>query len=177
MPKFAFDKYMKAIKSFIALFGLVAAFALGVSAQTSLTGLDGSKVDVQNQRGKVVILAIGASWLPLSGEQAKEVNALAKMYAGRNVAIYVVATDSLTPNSKNFASNDDIKKFVAAKKVTVPVLRDPEGAATLSKFGVDQLPAFVILDKNGKQAGEAIGGSDPKFDITVPISKVVDGLL
>jgi thiol-disulfide isomerase/thioredoxin len=168
---------MKTLKSFLAVFGLVTAFAFGVSAQTTLTGLDGAKVDVEAQNGKVVILAIGASWLPLSGEQAVDANALAKKYAGRNVAVYFVATDSLTPNSKNFASNDDIKKFVAAKKLTVPVLRDADGAATLSKFEVDQLPSFVILDKNGRKVGEAIGGSDPKFDLTAPISKVVDGLL
>ena len=168
---------MNTLKSFIAIFGVIAAFAFGISAQTSLTALDGTKIDVQGQKGKVVILAIGARWLPLSSEQARETNEIAKKYAGRNVAVYFVATDSMTPNSKNFASNEDIKKFVATSKITVPVLRDPDGAATLSKFGVDQLPSFVILDKNGRQVGEAIGGSDPKFDITIPISKVVDGLL
>lgn len=168
---------MKTFKSFIAVFGLVAAFAFGISAQTPLTGLDGAKVDVQGQRGKVVILAVGASWLPLSGGQAVEANALAKKYAGRDVVVYFVSTDSLTPNSKNFASNDDIKKFAAAKKLNVTILRDPDGAATLTKFDIDQLPSFVILDKEGRKVGEAIGGSDPKFDITVPISKVVDGLL
>jgi stage V sporulation protein SpoVS len=168
---------MKTLKSFTAIFGLLAAMVLGVSAQTNLTSLDGTKIDVQRQNGKVVILAIGASWLPLSGEQAVEANALAKKYAGRDVAVYFVATDSLTPNSKNFASNDDIKKFVAAKKLNVTVLRDPDGAATLSKFSIDQLPSFVILVKTGMQVGEAIGGSDPNFDITVPISKVVDRLL
>ena len=30
------------------------------------------------------------------------------------------------------------------------------------------------LTFTGKQAGEAFGGIDPKFDITVPISKVID---
>jgi len=39
------------------------------------------------------------------------------------------------------------------------------------------LPSFIIIDRTGNQSGGAIGGIDPKFDITVPISKTVDGLL
>ena len=47
----------------------------------------------------------------------------------------------------------------------------------MRKFAVDQLPAFIVLDKNGTQSGAAFGGIDPKYDITVPISKKVDSLL
>jgi hypothetical protein len=35
----------------------------------------------------------------------------------------------------------------------------------------------VILDKQGNVSGTAFGGIDPKFDITIPISKAVDKLL
>jgi hypothetical protein len=153
------------------------AAVLSARAQTPLVGLDGSRVDIQAQRGKVVILAIGASWLPLSGKQADFTNTLAKKYASRNVAVYFVSTDSTTANSRNFASNDDIKKFATANKLTVTILRDGDGVATLKKFSVDQLPSFVILDKNGNMVGEAFGGIDPKYDITVPISKEVDRIL
>lgn len=155
------------------MFGLSVA----VTAQTSLTGLDGARVDIQGQRGKVVILALGASWLPLSGKQAEYTNMLAKRYTGKNVVVYFVATDSMTAKSKNFASNADIEKFVAGSRLAVPVLRDPDGAVTLKKFSVDQLPSFIILDKQGGVSGEAFGGIDPKFDITIPISKAVDRLL
>lgn len=168
---------MRNIKIFAAAVFAFCAFALTVHGQTSLTALDGARVDVQGQRGKVVILAVGASWLPLSGKQADFANTLAKKYAGRNVVVYFVATDSTAANSRNFASNDDIKKFAAANKLTVTILRDGDGAATLAKFNIDQLPSFVILDKNGSMVGEAFGGIDPKYDITVPISKEVDRLL
>lgn len=168
---------MRTIKSFIAIIALTVVAGLAVSAQTPLTGLDGSRVDVQGQRGKVVILALGASWLPLSAKQAEYTNMLAKRYTGKNVVVYFVATDSLTAKSKNFASNADLEKFVAGAKLTVPVLRDADGSVTLRKFNVDQLPSFVILNKEGHVAGSAFGGIDPKFDITVPISKAVDGLL
>jgi DNA-directed RNA polymerase alpha subunit len=139
--------------------------------------IDGTRVDLQGQRGKIVILAIGASWLPLSNKQAEYTNILAKRYTGKDVAVYFVATDSTTAKSKNFATDADIEKFVVASKLAVPVLRDSDGAVTLKKFNVDQLPSFIILDKQGNVSGSAFGGIDPKFDITLPISKAVDKLL
>ena len=168
---------MKNIKSFVLGLGLMIASAFAVSAQTSLTSLTGSRVDVQGHRGKVVILAMGASWLPLSNKQAEYTNMLAKRYTGKDVVVYFVATDSATPKSKNFATNADIEKFVAGSRLTVPVLRDSDGALALKKFNVDQLPSFVILDKQGNVSGSSFGGIDPKFDITLPISKAVDRLL
>ena len=168
---------MRNIKFFAAVLIVTGALALVGTAQTSLIGLDGSRVDVQGQRGKVVVLAVGASWLPLSGKQAEYTNSLAKKYAGRDVAVYFVTTDSTNAKSKNFASDDAVKKFATANKLNVTVLRDGDGAATLKKFSIDQIPSFVILDKNGNMVGEALGGIDPKYDITIPISKTVDRLL
>lgn len=153
------------------------AAALGMSAQTNLISLDGSRVNVEGQAGKVVVMAIGASWLPLSDKQAEFTNALAKKYAGRNVVFYFVATDSLNPKSKNFAANDTIQRFSAENKLTATVLRDSDGAATFKKFNIEQVPSFIVLDKSGKQIGEPFGGIDPKYDITIPISKVIDRLL
>jgi thiol-disulfide isomerase/thioredoxin len=168
---------MRSIKSLIAVFILTVIVSVGASAQTSLASLGGGQVDVQGQRGKVVILALGASWLPLSNKQAEYTNILAKRYTGKDVVVYFVATDSTNSKSKNFATNADIEKFVAGSKLNVPVLRDSDGAATLKKFNVDQLPSFVILDKQGSVSGSAFGGIDPKFDVTIPISKAVDALL
>jgi len=168
---------MKSIKFLAAALFVIGVFALSAAAQTSLVGLDGSRVDVQGQRGKVVILAVGASWLPLSGKQAQYTNSLTKKYAGRDVVVYFVSTDSTAAKSKNFASNDDIKKFATANKLTATVLRDSDGAATLKKFNIDQIPSFVVLDKNGNIVGQAFGGIDPNYDITIPISRAVDKIL
>ncbi len=165
---------MKTLKSFIATLVVTVIAAFAASAQTELTSLDGTRVNIEGQNGKVVVLAIGASWLPLSNKQAEFTNALAKKYAGQDVTIYFIATDSLSAGSKNFASNDAIRKFATGNKMTVTILRDPDGAATLRKFKVEQVPSFVILDKSGREIGEPFGGIDPKYDVTVPISKVID---
>lgn len=147
------------------------------SGQTPLPSLNGGSVDVQAQKGKVVILAVGASWLPLSGKQADFTTALAKKYAGKNVAIYFVATDSTNPKSKNYASDDQIRQWASTNRLTVQILRDSDGTNVMRKFAVDQLPAFIVLEKNGSQSGAAFGGIDPNYDITVDISRKVDSLL
>ena len=165
---------MRSIIAILSFLFLTAGISFG---QTSLSGLSGGQIDVQGQRGKVVILALGASWLPLSKSQAEYTNVLAKRYSGKDVVVYFVATDSTNAKSKNYATNADIEKFVTGSKLAVPVLRDSDGAVTLKKFNVDQLPSFVVLDKQGNLAGSAFGGIDPKFDITIPISKAVDKLL
>ena len=168
---------MKTLKSIALVFAFVGGFAFAASAQTSLTKLDGGSVDIEAQKGKVVVLAVGASWLPLSNKQAEYTNALAKKYAGKNVVFYFVVTDSTNPKSKNFAGDDAVRKFAAANKLGMSILRDSDGAIVLKQFKIDQVPSFVILDKSGNQSGEAFGGIDPKFDITVPIGKKIDSLL
>lgn len=157
---------------------MLVVFALSVSAQTNLTALDGSKVNVEGQKGKIVVLAIGASWLPLSKEQAAITNKLAKKYAGSDVAVYFVTTDSANAKSKNFASDEEVKAFATKNKLTVSVLRDSDGAQTVKKFEVDQLPSFVVLDQNGKVV-QVFGGidTDPKNDLSAKISQTIDKLL
>ncbi|MGI8812269.1 MAG: TlpA family protein disulfide reductase [Pyrinomonadaceae bacterium] len=168
---------MKNFKGFLFAVVAFAALTLSASAQSSLPSLGGGRVDLDAQKGKVVILAVGATWLPLSIKQAEYANALAKRYTGKNVVIYFIATDSTVGSSKNFASDEDVRKFVGTSKLAITVLRDSDGALTLKRYNLDQLPSFVILDKQGRQAGEAFGGIDPKFDVTIPVSKAVDGLL
>ena len=169
---------MKNIKSVLTILSFVFTFTLAISAQSvTLTSLDGEKINVQGQKGKVVVLAIGASWLPLSNQQAVTINKLAKKYAGRDVIFYFVATDSTSAKSKNYADDNAIRKFAASNKLNVPVLRDADGAITLKKFGIDQLPSFVILGKDGKPATESYVGIDPKTDIALAISQALDEIL
>ena len=175
-PFGACPEHMKSIGKILMLIMAIAGLTLAANAQTTLTMIGGGSVDLDAQKGKVVVLAYGAKWLPLSAKQADYTNLLAKKYAGKNVAIYFVATDSLNSKSKNFATNETLAQFVTNAKLSVPVLRDPDGAH-MKKYRVDQLPSFVVLDKTGAVSGDPFGGIDPKFDITIPISKRIDSLL
>ncbi|MBX7055147.1 MAG: TlpA family protein disulfide reductase [Pyrinomonadaceae bacterium] len=168
---------MKTLRGFITICSITVALSISALGQTVLTKLDGSRVDVESQNGKIVVLAIGASWLPLSDKQAEVTNALAKRYTAKNVVFYFVVTDSTNPRSKNFASNEMVSKFAADRKLTIPVLRDSDGVLTTKNFKIEQVPSFVILDKNGDATTEPFGGIDPKYDLIGPISKTIDRLL
>ncbi|MEZ5307346.1 MAG: thioredoxin-like domain-containing protein [Pyrinomonadaceae bacterium] len=172
---------MKNYRLLLLTVGLTFAFAMSASAQKIVfTSLDGDLIDVEAQSDKVVVMAIGASWLPLSNDQADTVNKLAKKYAGRDdVVFFFIATDSEASNSKNYASNDDIKKFVTKNKLNVTILRDNDGKKSIEKFKLDQLPAFIILDKEGNMDGDPITGIDPfsEVDTADIVAKRVDKLL
>lgn len=165
MPEMAFN-YMKNIKNLFGILALVIAFATASMAQNvSLPALDGGTVSLQAQKGKVVVLAIGASWLPLSKQQAIIVNKLSKKYSPSEVAIYFVTTDSANAKSKNFADDATVRSFATRNKMTAPILRDADGAAILKRYKVDQLPSFVLIDKNGN-ASEPYAGLDPDATAT-----------
>ena len=168
---------MKNIKLLLAILSFTFIFSLAASAQEiTFTSIDGQKIDLEAQKGKVVVLAIGAQWLPLSAQQAVYINKLAKKYNGRDVVFYFISTDSTSEKSKNYASDDDIRKFATTNKLSVTILRDSEGSTSLKRYKVDQLPSFVILDKEGKVSG-SFSGLDPKSDISVPISQAIDKIL
>ena len=170
---------MKHIKLFFAALTFVFAFSLITSAQSvSFTSIEGQKIDLEAEKGKVVVLAIGAQWLPLSNQQAAYINKLTKKYAGRDVMFYFISADSASPKSKNYASDDDLRKFATTNKLTVSILRDSDGAVSLKKFNIDQLPSFVVLNKTGKVVSTFSGiDADPKNDISVKISQEVDKIL
>ena len=126
-----------------------AAFAQNPAWTFSLRSIDGQTVTSESLRGEVVVLAFGASWLPLSKTQLQGVRKLADEYSNRGVVVYWVSTESDDPKSKNFASDEQLRAFAQKYGLKVTVLRDPDGVVS-KKFGVDQLPSIVILDKEGQ---------------------------
>ena len=145
------------------------------AADFSLRSIDGNSVTAQSLRGKVVVLAFGASWLPLSKAQLQGVRKLADEYSDRGVVVYWVSTESEDAKSKNFASNDQLRAFAQKYGLKVTVLRDPDGA-TSKKFGIDQLPSLVIIDKQGNPS-EPVGGLDPQGNLAGQLASRLDKVL
>jgi peroxiredoxin len=170
-------------KPLLALFLLVLLASSLVLAQDRSTGLaefslrstDGQTVTSDSLRGEVVVLAFGASWLPLSKTQLQGIRKLADEYSNRGVVVYWVSTESEDPKSKNFASDDQLRAFAQKYGLKVTVLRDPDGAVS-KKFGIDQLPSFVIIDKQGHPS-EPIGGLDPSGNLTTQLAEHLDKVL
>lgn len=142
----------------------------------SLRSVDGQTVTSGSLRGEVVVLAFGASWLPLSRTQLEGVRKLADEYSNRGVVVYWVSTESDDSKSKNYASDEQLRAFAQKYGLKVTVLRDPNGVIS-KKFGVDQLPSIVILDKEGSISGGPIGGLDPNGNLAGQLASRLDKLL
>lgn len=153
-----------------------AALAQDGPVSFSLRSIDGQTVTSQSLRGEVVVLAFGASWLPLSKTQLQGVRKLADEYSGRGVIVYWVSTESEDEKSKNYASDEQLKRFSDKYGLKVTVLRDPDGVVS-KKLGVDQLPAIVILEKQGNMVGEPIRGLDPQGNLAGQLASRLDKIL
>ncbi|HZG53427.1 MAG TPA: TlpA disulfide reductase family protein [Pyrinomonadaceae bacterium] len=144
----------------------------------SLRSVDGGSITSEQLRGDVVILAFGASWLPLSRTQIEGVQRLADEYRDRDLRVYWVSTDSESQKSKNFATDDQLRSFARKNGLKLGVLRDPDGAF-FKRLGVErnQLPALVIFDKEGQISGLPIGGLDPDGNLVQRLSARINKLL
>src|SRR5215813_10534218 len=158
---------------------LITSVALAqnpMHADFSLKSIVGQTVTADSLRGEVVVLAFGASWLPLSKAQLQGVRKLADEYAGRGVVVYWVSTESDDSKSKNYATDDQLRAFAQKYGLKVTVLRDPAGTVS-KKLGVDQLPSIVVLDKQGTPVGGPIGGLDPNGNLAGQLAPILDKIL
>lgn len=146
------------------------------SVEFALRSVDGTTISSESLRGEIVVLAFGASWLPLSRTQLQGIRKLADKYSERGVIVYWVSTDSESPKSKNYATDEQLRAFSKKYGLNVTVLRDPEGKVS-RLFEVDQLPAIVILDKQGNLVGTPIGGLDPEGDLVKQLAAPLETVL
>ena len=97
-------------------------------------------------------------------------------YSDRGLVVFWVSTESEDPKSKNYASDEQLRAFAQKYGLKVTVLRDPDGAVS-KRFGVDQLPSIVVLDKQGNPVGRPIGGLDPNGNIAAQLAPILDKVL
>lgn len=167
----------------VAFAGLVLSGApAGVSAavqtpvEFKLRTTEGGEISSEMVRGDIVVLAFGASWLPLSRTQVEGVQKLAEQYDKRNVRVYWVSTESDSPKSKSYATDGQLREFAKKNGLKVAVLRDSNGVL-LKALHIDQLPAVVILDRGGNLSGQPIGGLDPGGNLADQLAPRLDKLL
>lgn len=173
-------------RSFVALM-LALLVALASVAQAApvrpvasvnfrLRTTEGGEITSEMVRGEVVVLAFGASWLPLSRKQVEGVQRLADQYAEQNLRVYWVSTESESPKSKNYASDSQLRDFARKHGLKVAVLRDPE-SKLLKELRIDQLPSIVILDREGNVNDPIVGGLDPGGNIADQLATRLERLL
>ncbi len=109
------------------------------SSGVSLTLLDGSTVKLSDYQGKVVVLDFWASWCTPCKMSIPDMNNVAREYAGKDVVLLAVATDTARANV-----DKGIKEF----GIEYPVVWDHDSQLQAA-FQVSSYPTVVIIDKKG----------------------------
>ena len=144
----------------LAAITFVSITALAQTPEISLRSIDGTTVNLKNQRGKVVVMSFGGTWVPLASKELPALQKLADRFVTRGVQFYWVSINSAKPGTRNYASDADLQAFAQKNNLHIPVLRDPDQEAYRA-LGLDALPTVVILDQQGKIALKHVGfGSD-----------------
>lgn len=155
---------------------LVTLLATAFAAQApnvTLTGVDGSSFSLAGNKGKVVVLSFGATWVPMT---AKELPALQKLVSAHpKASFYWVSTNAAKAGEKNFVSDADLQAFVAKNGLRIPVLRDADKAA-YKAFGLTSLPSLLVIDATGniklKHEGFDPDQVDPFGDVSQAINQL-----
>ena len=174
--------FIQKVKSMILKSKLVAAFTLfalittAIAAQApnvTLTGLDGSNFSLASNKGKVIVLSFGATWVPMT---SKELPALQKLVSAHpKASFYWVSTNSAKTGEKNFAADADLQAFAAKNGLRIPVLRDADKAAYRA-FGLTSLPSLIVIDQVGniklKHEGFDPDQPEPFGDVSQAINQL-----
>ncbi len=151
----------------LSCLSLLLFFATVVSAQAQtnnaaiglkLKGLDGKTYDVTQMRGQVVLVSFGATWCKPCEWELTALEELKAEYAQKAVRFLWVSVDT-----KRQATDAQVRYYAKARRLTMPVLRDPD-LATFAQFSERlRLPMIVLFDQQGTFAAPKQTGmsSDP----------------
>jgi len=113
----------------------------------SLAQLDGQTVHSEDLRGKVVLLNFWATWCGPCKDEMPALERLRRQFDHKDVAFYTITAD---------LQRDGIKAFLGHLGIGLPVLLD-EDKDVSSAFLVRGLPTTVLIGRDGKLVGRAVG--------------------
>lgn len=125
-----------------------------------LKGLDGKTYDSAGLRGEVLVVSFGATWCVPCTWELVAIEELKVEYTGKPVRFLWVSIEE-----KGRTSDNVLRHYAKERRLTIPVLRDPD-AALFSRFSAStRIPLVVFYDREGRFAAPAHRGMPQ--DITV----------
>ena len=106
----------------------------------SFTSSEGERIDLEDLRGKVVLIDFWGTWCPPCVESVPELRNLHKRYSKEgSFVVLSISSDS---------DEDEWREFTAKNKMIWPQYRDRDHRI-LSAFGVRAFPTYVLIDHEG----------------------------
>jgi cytochrome c biogenesis protein CcmG, thiol:disulfide interchange protein DsbE len=113
----------------------------------TLKTLDGGEIDLQQYKGKVVLLNFWGTWCePCKEETPALQNAYEQLQDEGLVVIGVDLFDSERANQRGLA---DVQRFAALYGVTYPIALDETGSVGRS-YAIAPIPTSYFIDQDGK---------------------------
>ncbi len=118
----------------------------------TLQDISGKKVRLADLRGRVVLLEFWATWCPPCRDEIPTLERLHMQYGGKGLVILAISMDEV--------GWDEVKSFVADRKISYTVLRGTEDVST--DYKVRLIPAMFLIDKEGIIKKQYMGGGSDK---------------
>ncbi len=125
------------------------------------TAVDGTKVDLADLRGKVVLIDFWATWCPPCREEVPNVVAAYKKYHDQGFDVIGISLDQ---------DKDKLLAFTKDHGMVWPQYFDGQGwDNSISKsFGIDSIPAMWLVGKDGK-----VVSTDGRDDLAGQVEKLL----
>lgn len=118
------------------------AVTIGAPAPAYRTlSLAGDSVSLQDQRGKVVLLNVWATWCHPCRAEIPELRAIHEKYKSRGLELIGVSVDGE-------GSDDAIQRFMKEFQMNYTIWRDPDERVS-TQFLLVGVPATFLIDRNG----------------------------
>ncbi len=112
----------------------------------TLTALDGSKVRLQELRGKVVLLNFWATWCPPCRREMPALDELYRQSVDRGLVVLAVTDDDVVA----------VREYAAKNRYAFPIVMDPE-RRSFEKYRVAGYPSSIVIDREGGIAAVFMG--------------------
>ena len=107
---------------------------------------EGKKVQLSDFKGKYVLIDFWASWCPDCRRISPNVEAIAKEYQGKDLAVVAVSFDIDKEAWVKYINRNG----APVNEVHVSELKKMKESAVAKAFGVQWIPSLYLLDKDGK---------------------------
>jgi len=117
----------------------------------ALETLNGAKGDLQDYRGRFVVLNFWATWCPPCLEEMPSLEALQQRYRDKNLRVLAISSDE--------EGAEIVNQFIVKLGTTFPILLDPDQQVS-DRYGAGSLPVTFVLDPEGRVVAAAQGARD-----------------
>lgn len=125
---------------------------IGKPFELAGTTLDGAQIAPADYEGKVLLVVFWATWCGPCRADLPQIRHLHDTYQPDGLEIIGVSLDPAQ-------SADEVKAFVAAQKISWPILLESEPAQSgwrhplAQRYGVSAIPAAMLVDRDGTIVG------------------------